>query len=1038
MKNKIFLNSVLLVTLGLFAFLSLNTNQSNLYKPRVEKLSGKTQSWHNALAYYSLVKANQVTGEISAQDVLAARKSVEEKTMQRSGSLGLSWQEVGPDNVGGRTRAILIDKDDNKKLFCGGVSGGLFMSTNQAASWQRVEGFYENLIVASIAQGPNGEIYVGTGSDFDGPSGGGGSGFLGRGVYKSVDGGITWTRLLSASPSANNNQTGPEWVTVNAIEVDQNNGTVYAAMNRGLRMSTDGGETWTNPVFLDENCTFANTGQGQDVVVKNDGGVVAVISGRIVISDNPTEPCSFKEKTGSGFPSGQRTEITLHPTDNDYLYSISSSGGEVNAINRSIDGGHTWTLLQSPIAGYFGGDGGLCNGQCYYDLTIGVNPFNKEDIIIGGVQLWRWNGNLTRIAVEFPGPGTFQYYVHSDKHAVVFDKTEQNIVYIGTDGGVAKSVDGGKTYFEANRGLNIYQIYGLGFDSDGKVMAGSQDNGTKEMTGKGGQTPLEGTNILGGDGYDCDYSNINDVYFASIYYQALYRGVDGAGAGPFCVPSGCPDISEGPIGSFYTKVRLWETLNDPYSKSKIRFENVNEKQGIQKGNNVKRNFSATVEKQQEASKLMPGTVKVYAGVPGTSTYQEVIDSATTSTSGVFIGDGNGTVNYITGEFSVNFDYAPKTTETIWVDFGIKYNAGDVLYFNSESSTTAVKIPIKYTLPYNLLPGDVIEVQDPVQSWVAANDLSGVSITRDGLKLSKTAQWFKVPNVVGSFVHSLEFSSDGNHLFVGGDNGQLWRVSNLREVYTLADLTSKATITRIGSFGQVVTGIAVDPNNADHVIVTLGNYGNNNYVYRSTTATTAPSATGVGSFTSIQGDLPKMPVYDAIVDINNSGRILIGTEYGMWGTDNINGSSTSWSDENAEMGYVPVFDVRQQTNPFSMTPHKGMVYVGTHGRGAWKSASLTSIKTPEVIASGDGFVSKLKVYPNPMSSNGTISFELNNSAEGKITIFDLNGRAVKTISKKAYQAGNNIVDINIDELQPGTYVTTLEVENEKKVAKFVVL
>jgi hypothetical protein len=1024
-SKKIVFSSVFIVLF--YAFISKDdkvTNVNQNYKPRAKL---------DAIDYINKLRNNYQTNELDFNDIINVRQQIKAKENSRS-SLGLSWEEIGPDNFAGTVRAILIDKDNRSKLICGGMNGGLFFSFNKGTNWNRIESFNNNLQVASIAQGPNGEIYAGTGSSFTSYSGTGGSGFKGNGVYKSEDGGLTWNHLSSTKPLNNN-----EWICVNAIAIDQNNGTVYAATNKGLRMSTDGGDTWTNPIYTNSSCTTPNTSEGQDVVVKKDGGVVAVLSGKIFISNDPTVSCSFIEKpTTIDYPGGSRTVIAMSPDDNNYIYSISTSGGNLRSINRSVDGGHTWALLQAPIQGLF--DYNFCNGQCYYDLAIGINPNNKEDIIFGGVQLWRWkNNSLTRISYDedFRNNTTqySEYYVPENKHIILFDEFDSNILYIGTDRGVSKSIDGGNTFVQINNGLSILQAYSVAFNNNGKVMAGAENYGTIEVTGKDGASGKNGRFIDNFyTGFDCEYSSINETYFFTTFFQYLFRNVENGTPKRICVQSGCDYW-----GSFYTKLKLWESLNDSLGKTKVSFTNELQIQTIQNGNNLQKTFTGTLLKPQESGSFKIGSIKIYAGIKNTTSYKELTDSAINTTSGEFIGNGTGTIDYTTGDFSVTFNQAPKSNEIIYVEFKITYKIGEKIKLYSNASTSLHEHSFYYTLPYNLYTGDKIEVNDPVQSILVSNDGGGLSITKDALNLSKTPTWIKIPNVVGNYVHALAFSNDGNHLFVGGNNGQVWRVSNLREIFNSQDMINKVSTVKIATFQQVVTSITVDPKNSDIVVVTLGNYGNQNYVYRSISATQDLSvSSGNGSFVSIQGDLPHMPVYTSLIDMNHSSKLIIGTDYGVWATNNIDGSSTTWSDESSEMGRVPIFSLKQQTNPYTISPNKGDIYVGSHGRGLWKSSSLTSVQTLESPIKNKDNIGSLKIYPNPLSSNGIICFELKQASNGTLTIFDLNGKAVKKFENQFFKEGDNMIPIQKENLISGTYILSLNTKEEIKTLKFIVM
>ena len=119
---------------------------------------------------------------------------------------GLAWQERGPSNVGGRTRAVLYDANDAangyKKVWAGSVSGGLWFTndiTTAQPQWHRVNDFLSNIAITTIAQNPANtqEIYVGTGEgwfnlDF----------VRGLGIWKSSDGGVTWSQLASTNNSS--------------------------------------------------------------------------------------------------------------------------------------------------------------------------------------------------------------------------------------------------------------------------------------------------------------------------------------------------------------------------------------------------------------------------------------------------------------------------------------------------------------------------------------------------------------------------------------------------------------------------------------------------------------------------------------------------------------------------------------------------------------------------------------------------------------------------------------------------------------------
>src|SRR3984957_13664572 len=164
---------------------------------------------------------------------------------------GLQWNERGPNNVGGRTRALIFDMGDAangyKRVFAGGVGGGLWVTSDITASpvqWTKINDFFDNIAISCIAQNPVNplEIYAGTGEGFDNADA-----IQGLGVWKSSDGGVTWAQLASTEG----------FKYINAILVDKN-GSVYIAgetamfVGFGVDQSTNGGSTWTNVVNSSE------------------------------------------------------------------------------------------------------------------------------------------------------------------------------------------------------------------------------------------------------------------------------------------------------------------------------------------------------------------------------------------------------------------------------------------------------------------------------------------------------------------------------------------------------------------------------------------------------------------------------------------------------------------------------------------------------------------------------------------------------------------------------------------------------------------
>jgi hypothetical protein len=307
-------------------------------------------------------------------------------------SVGLTWNEVGPDNIGGRTRAILIDKDNPSIVFAGGVAGGLWKSTTGGSSWVQVPTITQNLAISSIAQDKFGNIFVGTGESFASASGGanGSSGFIGGGMYFSSDK-TNFSLLSSTLPAGNSSSVN--WAFINKLACDPNTGRLYAATNRGLKYSDDKGTTWNDlPSPL-------NLADATDVKIATDGTVVASLGNKCYINNLGTGSfVNYSTGAAGKLPASgvARAEFAIAPSDPNYIYaSLANNTGNVLGIYRSTDKGENWTLIGPPNSTSFQ----PFRNQGTYNNIIAVYPNNKNKVLLGGIDMWVWSqgSNFTRV-----------------------------------------------------------------------------------------------------------------------------------------------------------------------------------------------------------------------------------------------------------------------------------------------------------------------------------------------------------------------------------------------------------------------------------------------------------------------------------------------------------------------------------------------------------------------------------------------------------------------------------------------------------------
>jgi len=1071
-KNKIVLTATFTLLAGYLVFKYLDAAPKYQTRKIAENEQFEGKDANGAIAYNFSLRRNQITETIAYADVFAAEQEVMQKAALYKTNAGLAseWIELGPDNIGGRTRAILIDRNNPNRIYAGAVGGGLWISNDAAATWEKVSSkILNNLPITCITQAANNDIYFGTGeglynlvSDGTGAS----VGIPGKGIWKSTDNGQSFTQLQATIPveATVGGTINWEWAAVNQIATDPLNvNRVYAATNRGLRISDNAGTTWRKM----DTRVF----QATDVDVATDGTVIAAVSGVGYISPNG-EPNTFTIMN-SGLPAFGivgRIEFAFAPSSPNYVYASAVTNGAsqfLQGIYQSIDKGKNWTVIAKGHVGvidpktiYAFEPFGI-NGQGAYNNSLAVFPHDSLHIVLGGVQLWSWKQNKVNIpgvgqwkkmALEFPNLPVNTSYVHSDKHTIQFHPTNDNLFYLGTDGGIFKTIDAGKTYRAMNRGYNVTQFYSVAFNNlqNAGVVAGAQDNGTLFISGKN-YAPQNAIEVGGGDGFKCEISFINPkAFFTTVYYGAVKRSPNEGGTpadfySKVITDLSAPKVGEAGFAAFSTPISLYESLNASNTKDSVSFTASGMTEKILVRNGLDTSYIRKLNPTQVSATVIPGTITIIAG------NQIIKDNGT----GKLIGDIStsigaiNTIDYATDTVKVTFAQAPALNTEIKIIYSVQYNPGSTITIVSKTS----KYPFKYITPTKIDSNETIIVQDKIQSKLAVGfgAAQGIWLTKKPLDFTITPAWFNISKSIADETRILSWAPDGNSLYVGTANGLLYRISNLAAVTDSlsGDVASSTCIVNtklIGDFnGRVITSIAIHPKNEDSLIVTLGNYANTNYIYLTGNASDTLNPVvfvpvqGVGA-----GKLPSMPVYSALFNMKDTKQIFVGTDFGVYVTDNIQNTSPVWkSVNNNAMATVPTLDIRQQKwLPTDGAYNSGTIYIATHGRGLWKNETYTTVGIKETkLASNNKIIqqSGIHIYPNPLrEENATVAFNLTQAGKGLITIYDLQGRLVKSMPLNQLQEGTNQVSINSNELSSGTYLLNLEAENIHSAARFVVI
>ncbi len=472
-----------------------------------------------------------------------------------------NWASAGPNNRAGRTRGLVVDVNDPNNIIAGGVSSGVWKSTDGGASWSLKTAPGVSFAVTTIAQDPRAgqtNTWYFAGGEFRGGTTSSDRGFwapyMGAGIFKSIDNGETW-QLLPSTKDSDPTIFNSAFDYVHRLAISPTTGTVFVANNAsGIYRSADGDASF--PLVLGGVAQHA----WSEVAVASNGVVVAILSQQTQGATQQTNPPGVYKSNDDGltwtritpatFPSThQRSLLAVAPSNPDIVYALTFTGQTLSdgredmrfhKINLSTGAAED---RSANLPRYSGRPefGAAIHAWFNFCMVLAVKPDDENFVIAGGTALFRSRNGFAsppignRNETHFGGYGDsnaggvyFNHYV--DQQLITFHPTKPNEMWSANDGGVYVTRDVTATpvvWENKNRGFVSSQLYAVAISSrphDEQIIGGAQDDGIlyalSAQTSPGAQTP-DAQWVLGGDGSYC-YLGERFVY-SSLNFGDVFR-----------------------------------------------------------------------------------------------------------------------------------------------------------------------------------------------------------------------------------------------------------------------------------------------------------------------------------------------------------------------------------------------------------------------------------------------------------------------------------------------------------------------------------
>jgi hypothetical protein len=827
-------------------------------------------------------------------------------------SAGGSWQYAGANNIGGRVTDVVVDPTQADTIYVASAGGGVWKSTDAGATYTPAWPNDFPQAIGSLARGSDGTLWAGTG---EANASGGGITYVGDGVYRSADGGRTWKNVgldnagmigrIAVDPA------DPDVVLVAA------SGSIYSiGGTRGLYRTTDGGKHWQG-VLVPDLAAAPYTG-AVDVAFDpvNPNRVYATlwdhhrnsylrpyggIGSGLYVTDNAlatkADDVSW-ERIGNSHVSGPlptydasqsgldvsstlgRMGVAVAPSDHTRVYLIvGESLGNDKGFYYSDNG-------DRPLAD--GGPtfvaGGHAGGNSRFEWWFGrlyVDPANKDHLFKTDVSLRRSSdGGLTWANVGG---------VHSDQHGMAWDPNVANRVYLGNDGGMYRSEANGDSGWVHGTNMPWLQEYHVAVSQQrpNRIAIGLQDNGSNRSwtnlnDAVADPAAANWTSYGGGDGHYVVIDAFDDTYYYSCSQNA-----------------GCSGVHD--VASTTTTLSAAAAAG----ATNVKVANVT---GLVAGNTI------TVDSAGANPETVTITAVGTSGAGGTGvTFTPALASAHAS-GAVVVKNG------VAGTQSLPFGSRGS---------GLRCTTDAPLVQDPSSSTTLY-----------LGCNNLSRSTNRGQTWtqIAAPDLLTGPAPADDSTTNNPLYAGQFPSI-STIAPS---KSDPSTIYVGTDNGRLWRTTDLGVTWQEFPNPFAPDPPRW------VTSVIVDPADSTHAYASYGGF-REGYTSANVYESSA-DVHGNVTWKNVSGNLPNAPVNFLAYD-RNADVLYAATDLGVFFMAK---DKAKWQKLGDNLPNTATEDLKIQAS-------NGLLYVGTFGRGTWRIPLIagTPRYDPAVVAGLDSLTHALE-------------------------------------------------------------------------------